>query len=122
MMACGPTTQPRENPSSPAAVDGEPPAVLSWRLKLLCAAERRLLLLLILPLKTSRTLWSHSCWLPWSDTPQRGSDICLRVALSSRPVTGSLDRRWKLLLRGQSDMGVKGQVPQRDSVHVSVAL
>lgn len=43
------------------------------------------------------TLWAQICWLPSSDTPQRGSDICLRVAPSSSPVTGSLDNHWKLL-------------------------
>ncbi|KAA8593964.1 hypothetical protein FQN60_004798 [Etheostoma spectabile] len=37
------------------------------------------------------------CWLLSSDTPQRGSAICLRVALSSSPVTGSRDNHWNSL-------------------------
>lgn len=45
------------------------------------------------------TLWAQICWLPSSDTPQRGSDICLRVAPSSSPVTGSRDNHWKSLQR-----------------------
>lgn len=47
------------------------------------------------------TLWAHTCWLPLSDTPQRGSAICLRVALSNSPVTGRRDKRWNFLKRGQ---------------------
>ena len=45
------------------------------------------------------TLWAQICWLPSSETPQRGSDICLRVAPSSSPVTGSRDNHWKSLQR-----------------------
>lgn len=51
----------------------------------------------LLPVRIALTLWAQISWLPSSDTPQRGSDICLMVALSSWPVTGSRDSHWKSL-------------------------
>ena len=51
----------------------------------------------LFPVKMALTLRAQTCWLPSSDTPQRGSDICLRVAPSSSPVMGSVDNHWKLL-------------------------
>lgn len=64
------------------------------------AAER--LARRLFPVKMALTLWAQFSWLPSSDTPQRGSDIRLRVALSSSPVMGSLDNHWKLLQRDKS--------------------
>lgn len=48
------------------------------------------------------TLWAQICWLPSSVTPQRGSAICLKVALSSSPVTGRRDNHWNSLQRGET--------------------
>lgn len=79
--------------------------VSTWRVQTLpCAAERLPRCPRCpCPVKMAFTLWAQICRLPSSDTPQRGSDICLRVALSSSPVTGSLDSHWKLLQKEMRD-------------------
>lgn len=51
------------------------------------------------PVKMKFTLWAQICWLPSSDTPQRGSAIRSRVALSSLPVMGRRDNHWNSLRR-----------------------
>lgn len=58
----------------------------------------------LVPVKMAFTLWAQICWLPSSDTPHRGSDICLTVALSSSPVTGSRDSHWNSLQREREEM------------------
>lgn len=72
--------------------------------KVPCATERFLRLrggpaAALLPVKMALTLRAQVCRLPSSDTPQRGSVICLSVAPSSSPVTGSRDNHWKPLQR-----------------------